>query len=462
MKTRILVVLLIAAAFAGGWWLGKGRGAAAPAEKGGRKILYWHDPMHPQYRSDKPGIAPDCGMQLEPVYADGGAPGGGAPKKGKILFYRDPDDPNYRADAPGINPETGKDLEPVYASDQPGAIQINADKQQWIGVKYGHVEAESGQQMVRAVGKVAQDERLITHVHARSEGWVEKVFADYTGRFVKKGEPLLTLYSPELTAAMQEYALALRARKLMPSNGEGVVRAAREHLEHWGLNEQQIEEVERHGKSHPAVTLYSPASGYVATRNAFPNLRVTPETELYTIVDLSRVWIIADVYESDAPLVTVGRQADVTLSYLPGRKIRAEVDYILPQVDPATRTLKVRLVAPNPNLALKPDMFVEVGFHVPMGRRLVVPAEAVLHTGERQVVFVAQGDGVFEPRTVETGVRAGDKIEIRSGLKEGERIVTSGNFLLNSESQLKWPSQPATGPAAGAPRPAPPAEHKHD
>ncbi|HBY62736.1 MAG TPA: efflux RND transporter periplasmic adaptor subunit [Solibacterales bacterium] len=458
---RALIVAVVAAAFAGGWYLGKRGTAGAPAETGGRKILYWHDPMHPQYRSDKPGIAPDCGMKLEPVYADGGGSEGGAPKKGRILYYRDPEDPNYRDNNPGINPETGKDLEPVYASDQPGSVQISADKQQWIGVRYGHVEVESGHQVVRAAGKVTQDERLITRVHARTEGWIEKVFADFTGRAVKKGEPLLTLYSPELAMATQEYLLALKARRLMPANGDGVVQAAREHLEHWGLTREQIEEIERTGKSSHHVTMYAPASGLIATRNAFPNLRITPETELYTIVDLSRVWIVADVYESDAPLITVGRQAEIALSYLPGRKIRAQVDYILPQVDPATRTLKVRLTAPNPDLALKPDMYVEAEFHVPTGRRLVVPAEAVLHTGEREIVFVSQGDGVFEPRPVQTGLRAGGKIEIRSGLREGDRIVTSGNFLLNSESQLKWPAQPAAAQPPPGKTPAP-AEHKHD
>ncbi len=448
---RLLVAVLVIAGFAAGWYF-RGRSAPALPRKSERTVLYWVDPMHPQYKSDKPGIAPDCGMRLEPVYADGGE--GGSKRDRKILYYFDPKDPKYHSDHPGLNPETGNDLEPFYAEDVPGSIHVSPEKQQLIGVRTGMVDRTSASVPLRTVGKVDIDERRISHVHSRVAGWIEKVNADYTGRYVRKGEPLFTVYSPELIASQQEYLLALTARKMMArssvqgaaDDSERMVEAARRRLEHWNLSKEQIQELEHTQTPIRSVTVEAPASGYITARNAFPNLRIGPETQIYTLVDLSQVWIIADVYESDAALVRVGQEATISASYLPGRKIRARVTYILPQVDPDTRTLKVRLEAPNPGLVLKPEMYVDVDFIVPQGSRLVVPAEAVLDAGVRKIVFVDLGDGYFEPRNVATGLRLGDRIEILEGLKEGERIVVSGNFLLNSESQLKWPN---AGAAAG-------------
>ena len=212
------------------------------------------------------------------------------------------------------------------------------------------------------------------------------------------------------------------------------------------MTPEQIAEVERTGKPIRNLTLYSPASGYVTVRNAFPNQRITPETELYTIVDLDRVWILADVFESDAPLVRLGQAARVSLPYLGGRTLTARVAYILPQVDPQTRTLKVRLEADNPATLLKPEMFVDVEFQAPLGASLSVPAEAVLDAGLTKTVFVDKGNGSFEPRQVRTGRRFADRIEILSGLRQGERVAASGAFLLDSESQMK----------------APAGEHQHD
>ncbi len=449
---RMLIGLaLLAAAFIGGYgyrhWLGKGAGA--PAGKGGRRILYYVDPMHPGYKSDKPGIAPDCGMKLEPVY-EGGQMGEAAPTaERKILHYRDPQDPKYTSDKPGLNPETGNELEPVYAgepSSMPmGTIRVSPEKQQLIGVQYGEVESAAGVHSFRAVGKVAFDETKIARVHARIDGWVERVFVDFVGKVVEKGQPLLTIYSPELVASQQEYLLALKSQRIMKNSAlEGAIAdsnsllaAVRKRLELWELSDEQIDEVARTGKPTTYVTLYSPIGGYVVARNAFPKQRIMPDTELYTVVDLNRVWIMADVFEYEAPMIRMGQPARVSLSYYPGKSFAARVNYIQPQVDPMTRTLKVRLEAGNPGLRLKPDMYVDVEFRVDMPRRLTVPAGAVLDSGLKTTVFVDRGNGYLEPRQVETGERLGDRIEIRKGLEPGERIVTSGNFLIDSESQLK-------------------------
>jgi RND family efflux transporter MFP subunit len=402
---KFAVVLLIAAAFAGGYvysrWF-------APPATPARKVLYWVDPMHPQYKSDKPGIAPDCGMKLEPVYADAAA-----------------------AAASEALP--------------PGAIQIAPEKQQVIGMAFGAAEYETVNGAIRAAARVTLDETRITKVQSRLEGWIDKVFADFTGRQVQQGDPLLTIYSPEALATQQEYLLALRAQRAMTGNPMremtestgNLVAAARKRLELFGIGSRQLDEVARTGQPIENLTLEAPFSGFVMERNAYPRQHVTPETVLYTVADLSTVWVIADVYEYESADVRLNQPATLTLPSAPGRVFRGRVSYILPQVDPATRTLKVRVAFDNPGFALKPDMYGEVQLQTGGARRLVVPQSAVLNSGDRQVVFLDRGNGVFEPRDVKIGVQSGDRTEILSGLKAGERIVTSGNFLIDSESQLK-------------------------
>ncbi|MBI3693427.1 MAG: efflux RND transporter periplasmic adaptor subunit [Acidobacteria bacterium] len=449
----LLFLFLIALGFVGGYGWGRWYGKSASADlppKGGRRILYYIDPMHPAYKSDKPGTAPDCGMKLEPVYADEGAAGATAgPASRKILHYRDPQDPKYTSDKPGVNPETGNELEPVYGADASsmpmGTIRVSPQKQQLIGVTYGTVEFSPGSRSIRAVGKVSYDETRIARVHAKIEGWIDKVFVDFTGKLVEKGQPLLTLYSPEMLATQQEFLLAMKGKELLKNSalsevfeqGDSLVQAARKRLELWDLSDSQIEEIARTQKPIKNITLESPISGYVVARNAFPRQRIMPETELYTVVDLSRVWIMADVFEYEAPVIRMGQAAHVTLSYYPGKSLHARVNYIQPQVDPMTRTLKVRLEADNPENLLKPDMFVNAEFRVELPAQLTVPSNAVLDAGERKTVFVDRGNGYIEPRQVEIGERLDDRVEILKGLRAGERIVTSGNFLIDSESQLK-------------------------
>lgn len=469
MKRAVGVALLIALGFGGGWYFARRGAPAASAPE--RKVLYYIDPMHPWYKSDKPGIAPDCNMALVPVYeGDAAAKAAAQPDNRKVLYYYDPQHPAYRSNNPGLNPETGDDLVPMYENDpasfSPGTIQISAEKQQLIGVKTGVAEVAAGSRALRAVGRVTIDERRIHHVHSRTEGWIEKVHADYVGQAVKHGQLLFTLYSPELFASQQEFVLALRARETMQRSSraedrqqmESLVNAARQRLAQWEMTPQQIAELEQSRKPVRELPFYSPHAGLITARNAFPHQMAKPDMELYTIVDYSRVWVIADLYEYEAAGIQPGMTATVTSSYTQGRAVQARVTFVQPEVDPVTRTIKVRLELDNPGLMLKPDMFVDVEFRLSRPAQVMVPASAVLDSGLRKRVFLDRGEGYFEPREVETGETSGDRVAVVKGLRAGDRIVISGNFLIDSESQLKS-SGAASAPAEPAP---PPAEHKHD
>lgn len=490
MKRFLLLAVALIAAFAGGvaWnrWTGS---RPASNSTGPRKILYWVDPMHPAYKSDKPGIAPDCGMKLVAVYEDGGPADASIPAKpltGKILYYADPQRPSYHAENPGLNPETGNELKPVYENDAGsmavGTVKIDAEKQQLLNVRFGTVEMASETATIHAAGKVAMDETRLAHVHTRVEGWIDQVFVDFTGKSVRKGQPLLTMYSPDMLATQQELLLALKGRDQLqhstlpgvPDHMDQLIVATKRRLELWNLTDQQIDEVIRTGKPIKNITVYSPADGYITTRNAFPNQQVKPDMELYAIVDLSRVWLIADVFEYEAGSIRLGMPATISFAYDAEQKFNGVVSFIQPQVDPVTRTLKVRIEAANPGMRLKPEMFVDVDFKLATQAKLSVPAEAVLNSGERRTVFVDRGNGYFEPRDVQTGQVFGGRVEVLRGLKAGERIVTSGNFLIDSESQLKSAAQGMGGmaghqhgagamPAAGRkPDAGKNPEHHHD
>lgn len=443
MKRTIALLALAAAAFAAGFGYGRWYGPKpAGLHAAEHKPTGYHCPMHPQVRSDRPGTCPICGMTLVPDDEPSIAP----QEQGRILYYYDPKQPAYRSDKPGINPETGNGLVPARERPPAGLVMIPTDKQQWIGLETGVAEIRSGTENIRVNGRVAVDETRIVRVQTRYEGWIDKVHADFTGRFVRQGEPLLTIYSPELTASQEEYLLAMKAQdtlghSVVPGVGHhstSLLDAARTRLQrHWGLDDAALAQLEKTGKPQRTTTLYAPASGFVLTRNAFPNQTVKPETELYTLADLSHVWIYADVYESDAGSVRLGQAALIEPAYAPGRRFRARVTYILPQMDAQTRTLKVRLDADNPDLSLRPDLFVNVEFPVATPPRLSVPEDAVIDTGSHQVVYIDLGEGRFEPRRVEAGERYDGRVEILSGLQPGERIVVSGAFLVDSESRMR-------------------------
>jgi RND family efflux transporter MFP subunit len=414
-----------------------------------RRILYYEDPMHPWYRSDKPGIAPDCGMKLVPVYSPEATP----------------------AQAPS-----------------PGTVQISPDKQQLMGVTTAKAEYRALDKTIRAVGNVALDETRLANVHVKVDGWIQRVFVDATWQMVQKGDPLFTIYSPDLFATQQEYLLALKARnelgastyREVAAGGESLLEAARQRLLLWDITAEQIHQLEHTRQPLREITYYSPTSGYVIERRVFASQYVTPDTELYKLADLSTVWVQADFYEFEGPQVAVGQEALVIAESLPGQTLRGRVAYIYPDVKPDTRTLTARLEFPNPGLKLKPGMFVNVELHRSLGRALTVPLDAVLDSGERQLVFVDRGNGRFEPRPVKRGESTPEFATILHGLKAGERVVTRANFLIDSESNLRaaiagmgpmpgmqhseasaanGPPQPAT-PAATSTK-AVPEQHRH-
>ncbi|MBI4889610.1 MAG: efflux RND transporter periplasmic adaptor subunit [Acidobacteria bacterium] len=440
MRKLIAILLVLAAGFLGGYGYGRWYGPS-PQKAAVKKQTGFHCPMHPHIKSDHPGDCPICGMKLVPDEAPSAAQ-----PVGRVLYYHDPKQPAYRSDKPGINPETGNDLVPVYEQPSAGLVMIPTDKQQWIGLKTGTAEVTSLTETVRVSGRVAVDESRVIRVQTRFEGWIDKVQVDYTGRLVKQGEPMLTLYSPELTASQQEYLLALKAQEslhhsMVPgvaAHNTSLADAARARLSHhWGLSDETIAQLEKTGKPQRTTTVLAPATGFVLTREAYAGQMAKPEMALYTMADLSKVWIVADVAESDAASVAPGQFAYVEPSYAAGRKFRARVTQILPQIDPMTRTLKVRLEADNPNFTLRPDLFVNVEFPVAHAARLTVPEDAVVDAGTSQVVYIDLGQGRFEPRRVEAGERFDGRIEILSGLQPGERIVISGAFLIDSESRMR-------------------------
>lgn len=340
--------------------------------------------------------------------------------------------------APAAN-ETTKNQMPE------SAFRISPEKQQLIGVQYGTVENQSLSKSLRAVGRAAFDETKIVRINPKIEGWIEDVFVDFTGKLVKKGQPLLTIYSPDLVQTQEEYLLALKSRKQLSESpfgeavnfSESLVQSARRRLELWDVTEAQIKELETRGAPSRTMTLYAPESGFVMTRNAFPKQRVMPETELYQLADLSNIWIVADIYEFEAADIKLGQPATVTLSSYPGRNFSGKITYIYPQVDNTTRTLKVRIELANKDFLLKPDMYADVTLYIGYGNRLVVPQEAVMDSGSEQLVYVSLGDGYFEPRKVQLGAKVDNKYVVIAGLKAGERVVTSGNFLVDSESKLQ-------------------------
>jgi membrane fusion protein, copper/silver efflux system len=298
---------------------------------------------------------------------------------------------------------------------------------------------------IHTSGQFVADESRLAHVHVKVSGYIEKVFADFPGQSVRKGQPLFTVYSPDLVATQQEYLIAKRGERSMgsaefPSVSQGaqsLLASARERLKLWDISDAQIEKLDRTGEVSRTMTIYSPVSGVIQERKAFPNTAVNPDTDLYTVADLSRLWVNADIYEYEAPYVRVGQPAEVRLSYFPGKVWRGRINFIYPQMDAQTRTLKVRIDLPNPGLQLKPQMFADVTVKVDYGDSVVVPEEAVLDSGREQTVFVAQGEGRFVPRKVTAGAHVDGKVVILSGLKAGDTVVTSGNFLVDSESQLR-------------------------
>ena len=464
----VMVAAVAVLILTGGWkWFQKGVGAGQKQTASNeRKVLYYYDAMNPQNRYDKPGKAPD-GMDLVPKYADEGGtamanmPGmdksqnqgaGQSAVQGerKVLFWYDAMNPQNRYNKPGKAPD-GMDLVPKYADEAAstenmpvGTVRISQAKQQLIGVQTAEVQREKLFRTIRAVGQLTADETKLAHVHLKVSGWIDQVYVDYVGKLVKKGEPLFTIYSPDLVSTEQEYLIARRGKQYLGNSSfpevsqgaDSLLRSARERLRLWDISDEQIKKLDEAGEVTRTLTFYSPIDGFVLDRKAFPQTNVTPDMELYTMADLSTVWATAEIYEFEVPYVRVGQQTQMQLSYFPGKAYSGRVTYIYPTVDPQTRTVKVRLEFPNPDFDLKPQMYSDVMLNIDYGNQVVVPQAAVLDSGERQTVFVALADGYFEPREIKTGAKVDEKVIVLSGLKPGETIVTSGNFLIDSESRL--------------------------
>lgn len=328
---------------------------------------------------------------------------------------------------------------------EPGIVTIPEERLQAVGVKYGSVARRPLEKIIRTVGRVAVDERRLAKVTIKFHGWIERLFVSATGDPVKKGQELFTIYSPDLVATQEEYLLALQGRKQLGESefpevarsSQDLLEATRHRLHLWDITEDHILDLERTKQVTKTLPIHSPITGTVIRKEVLQGTHVEPGEELYTIADLSHVWILADIYEYELSFVKKGQKAAVTLSYDPGSVLTGHVGFVYPTLDPKTRTAKVRFELDNADEKLKPDMYANVELRVSLGTKLAIPQEAVIESGQKQVVFLHQGGGKLEPRVIKTGVRTGEWSEVLEGLQEGEHIVTSANFLIDSESRLK-------------------------
>jgi Cu(I)/Ag(I) efflux system membrane fusion protein len=399
----------------------------------------YYCPMHPTYRSDKPGNCPICNMKL------------------------------VKLEGPGTATAVAKveSTSTPTPSSQDTAIFVPPEKQQLIGMRSVAAEMGTLTKDIRIVGKVSYDETRLTHIHSKVSGYIEEVFADSVGKSVRAGDPLFTIYSPDLVATEQDFLLALKSRELLrmstvasaAQGSENLIAAARERLRLWDVTEQEIRRLETEGTMKRAIAVYSPVTGVVTERTVYHHgTFVDPSKDLFTIVDLSRVWVLGEAYETDLPFIRAGQAAGIELPYSGGgRIIRGRVDFIYPFLDPKSRTAQVRMQFANPNLSLKPEMFANISMSVSIGRQLLVPQDAVMDTGTEQYVFIDKGDGYVQPRRVKVSAEAGEKVGIEQGLKPGERVVTGANFVIDSESRLKGafatmgsPSQAPAGKSTDA------------
>jgi multidrug efflux pump subunit AcrA (membrane-fusion protein) len=446
MKAAPIVVVALAALAAAALLSLIGCGAAE------QEAAQYHCPMHPTYVSDGPGDCPICGMRLVPI---------DTPTSPTTMpAYVCPMHPEVTSEKPGKCPKCGMDLVPTgetppaptavtpapdEAAEGHAVVNVNSEGLRLAGVQTAPAVRERLARTIRAVGTVTADETRIRHVHTKIPGWVEELFVNFTGQIVTKGEPILSIYSQELLATQEEY---LRARETasrfgaselpeVRKGGDDLMRAARRRLELFDVPDAFITRLESTGEVVRSVTLDAPVSGFVTMKDVFEGQQIEPAMELFTITDLSRVWVKADFYEYEANVLHLGAKAAVTLPYDASTRLQGRIAYISPTLNPDTRTLEVRFEFPNPGMALKPGMFANVELETEAVEGIMIPGSALMDTGERQVVFVSAGDGVFEPREVRVGIRSGDKAQVLSGVAAGEQVVIRANFLLDSESRLR-------------------------
>ena len=496
----------------------RGDGGAPSESSLTAKAVRYHCPMHPTMVSDRPGDCAICGMRMVPI-EEGESEGSGsnaavrgsdaqehnappaeydaspvghdvplaeheahsaehgtepaehaqhgaAPAGKKKIIYRSTMNPSEVSARPGKD-SMGMEMAPeeleessalggAAAVEGRAPVKLSTQRRQLIGVRTGPVEKGLFTRTIRTVGRVTYDETRLRNVFTKVSGWVERLYANTTGQLVKQGDPLLTIYSPELLASVQEYLLALSGRDRLSSSdlagdsGERLVASARRRLLLFDLTPQQIAALERNGKAPTTMTLYAPIGGHIITRNVTQGDRIEPGTKLLDIAELSRVWVLADIYEYELPFVRLGQVATVTLTYLPARTFEGRITLIYPVLSETTRTVKLRLEFANSDFSLRPEMYAEVEIRSDLGERLAVPESAVITTGTREVAFVERGEGFFEPRELKLGIRLPDSFEVLEGLSEGERVLTSGNFLVDSESKLRAALAAAGTNKAGA------------
>jgi membrane fusion protein, copper/silver efflux system len=431
--------------------------------KAARGAVKYTCPMHPFIVSDKPGACPICGMTLVlqsstvAAASDNVVP---AKKERKILYWTDPMIPGDRSDKPGKSP-MGMERTPVYEDEAQGApsggvppseeakaigmVAMNPTQRLMANVATEKVARRNFVLDTSAVGKISWDERKVAKVSARIGGRVEKLHVNFTGSRVVRGQPLLEIYSPELVATQKEYLIAMAGVERMKASpyedaramSTGLLSAARTRLKLWGVTDAQVAELEQTKTPATVFTVFAPASGIVTERLVSAGQYVMEGTPLYSIADPSPVWVQAEIYEFEIHKVAIGTPATVTTEAYPGKEFRGKVVFVDPFLNPETRTVKARIDLPNPGGLLKPDMFVHVALKGTKGKELAVPDSAVLITGERAMAWVEVKPNTFEPRVVKVGHKSDGYYEILSGLKEGEMVVTSAGFLIDSESQLK-------------------------
>lgn len=430
-------------------------------EQSAQTTQLWTCSMHPEVILDEPGNCPICGMKLVPVKnTSNGSRTMANEKKGKmksnekrkVLYWQAPMDPTEIYDHPGKS-KMGMDLIPVYedqsSSSSSGTISIDPVTVQNMGVRTDKVQRMDFTRNIRTVGKIEYDEEKLYTVTTKISGWIEKLYVDYEGKLVQKGEPLLEIYSPELVTTQEEYLLALNTQQMVSQSSietiregaESLLESTRKRLLFWDVPRSAIDKLEKTGEVKKTVLLNSPARGMVVHKNAVDGMHIKEGMDLFHIADLSKVWVHASIYDNEVPWIKEGQKAEMDLSYLPGKTFTGKVDYVYPYLREKARDVHVRLQFLNPDLELKPGMYVNIQFQ---GRvipnALVVPSEAVIRSGERNVVFVVRGNGKFEPREINIGEEGGPEnsyVRVISGLSEGENIVTSAQFLLDSESRLQ-------------------------
>ncbi len=462
--TLVLVAIASALVAGGAAYFLARRGAQATGTAQAPKAQY-QCPMHPTIVKDRPGECPICGMKLVKVEPSGGGrPPREAPGERKLLYYRSPMDPRQTSPTPRKD-AMGMDYVPVYADELEGqssvqgfaSVHIDPSRQQLIGLKTVAAQRGPVGGAWRTVGRVAVDETRVRHINLKIPAYVEHIYVNFVGKPVRKGEPLFSVYSPELVSAQEELLLALRTQRALAGSsalaedGQALVAAARRKLELWDVPPPEIQRLMQTGAPMKDLTFYSPIAGVVTKKDVVEGMKLDAGAMPYEIVDLSKVWVFADVYESELRHVQAGMSATLTLKAFPSRVFTGSVSFIDPLLDPATRTVKVRLIFPNPSGELRPELFGEVILRGAARESLRVPADAIIESGTKSIVFVSLGEGKFQPREVQVGDSDGSYVEIANGLAEGEEVVTRANFLIDSESRLRA-SLAALGPGAGSAR----------